>query len=348
MITGKVRGLAPFKAKRLDRLPMWYGGDPETTQNIVACLGADNEEDALYQLIGIDYKTVRPIYTGPPLRVFQDGSTDTVWGIWRAGSYYGQAVSHPLQNVENIADLEQQYAFPDPGLWDCKISLEQMKWTEGSCVIGGAWAPYFHDTVELFGMERFMLLMYDNPVLIQTVIERIMHFYLDQTQRALDENQGLIDFVFFGNDFGSQRALLMSPDQWRKFFKPGVRQLVDLAHRHGAVAGLHSCGDIHEILPDLIEVGLDVINPIQINAEHMDPVCLKREYGKDIVFFGGIDEKEILFHGSEQDVRAETRRMIDILGYDGRYVVAPSHDYLLPHIPAENIIAMYDEAKKSG
>lgn len=197
-------------------------------------------------------------------------------------------------------------------------------------------------------MEHFMLAMYDNPVLAMTVVDRAFSFYLDQTERTFAENPGLIDFMFIGNDFGSQRALLMSPDLWRRYFKPGIRQLVELAHKHSAVAGLHSCGDIHSIILDLIEIGLDAINPIQVSAEHMDPVALKRQYSQDLVFFGGIDENKVLLEDSEQQVREETRRIIDILGHDGRYIVAASHDYLLPQVPACNIVAMYDEAKKYG
>lgn len=121
---------------------------------------------------------------------------------------------------------------------------------------------------------------------------------------------------------------------------------LELAHRYDIKAVLHSCGDIHEIIPDLIDVGFDALNPIQVSASNMDPVVLKREFGKDIVFFGGIDENEVLAYQREEQVRAETRRIIDILGNDGRYIVAASHDYLLPEVPARNICAMYDEAKK--
>lgn len=348
MITSKERGLAPFKAKKLDRFPMWYGGDPQTTQNIVDFLGAKDENDALYNILGIDYKTYRPQYAGPELQKYDDGTVDSVWGIRRAGYFYGQAVTHPLKNIEDLEDLGKKYSFPDPSLWDTHISTAEKRDAEGFCVIGGSWAPYFHDSIELIGMERFMMEMYDQPELVHAIVDRSFEFYYDQTLRAFEQNPGFIDFMFLGNDFGSQRALLMSPDFWREYFKPGIKRMVDLAHKHGAVAGLHSCGDIHAIFPDLIDIGMDAINPIQVNAEHMDPAVLKREYGKDIVFFGGIDENVILLTGTEQQVRDETRRIIDILGHDGRYIVAASHDYLLPEVPARNIVAMYDEAKKYG
>lgn len=348
MITSKERGLAPFKAKKLDRFPMWYSGDPQTTQNIVDFLGAKDADDALHTILGIDYKTFRPNFTGEPLKKYDDGSSDTVWGIRRAGYFYGQAMTHPLEEIEDLEDLDKNYTFPDPSLWDAHISEEEKKSAEGFCVIGGSWAPFFHDSIELMDMERFMIEMYDQPELIKAIVDRSFAFYYDQTKRAFEQNPGFIDFMFIGNDFGSQRALLMSPDHWREFFKPNVKKMVELAHAHGAVAGLHSCGDIHSIFPDLIEIGMDAVNPIQVNADHMDPVVLKREYGKDIVFFGGIDENVVLLTGTEQQVRDETRRIIDILGHDGRYIVAASHDYLLPEVPARNIVAMFDEAKKYG
>jgi uroporphyrinogen decarboxylase len=133
---------------------------------------------------------------------------------------------------------------------------------------------------------------------------------------------------------------------WRRFYKPSVAKLIAQAKSHGYVTAIHSCGDIHEIIPDFIEIGVDAINPIQVNAENMNPEVLIKEYKDDCVFFGGIDENDTLRHGSEQQVRDETRRIIDVLGQYGRYIVAASHDYILPEIPAENIITMFDEAKR--
>jgi uroporphyrinogen decarboxylase len=135
---------------------------------------------------------------------------------------------------------------------------------------------------------------------------------------------------------------------WRKFFKPYLARLMAQAKKHGCVTALHSCGAIHDIIGDLIEIGVDAINPIQVNAANMDPAELVREFKDNCVFFGGIDENEILLRRTEQEVRDETRRIIDTLGEYGRYIVAASHDFLLPEVPAANIIAMYDEAKKYG
>lgn len=346
-MNSKVRGLAPFNASKADRFPMWYGGDPETTKNIMEFLGAQSEEEALYDILGIDYKTIRPKYTGKPFKVYEDGTRDSEWGIRRGGVHWGQAVSHPMKDVQTIVEIEA-YPWPNPKDWDVKITEQELKSVESHCLIGATWAPFFHDSTELMGMERFFVEMYESPELIEAIVERCFQFYYELNVRTFEANPGVIDFYFMGNDFGSQRGLLTSPALWRKFYKPYVARFIELAHKHGAVAGLHSCGDIHEIIPDLIEIGLDTINPIQVTATNMDPVVLKREYGKDLVFFGGIDENVVLSYGTEEEVRAETRRIIDILGSDGKYIVAASHDYILPEIPARNIVAMFDEAKRYG
>lgn len=346
-MNSKERGLQPFKERSFDRFPMWYGGDPETTKNIREYLGAETDDQALYQIIGIDYKTVRPRYIGTPFEAQEDGTVLTDWGIKRAGLHYGQAMNSPLKNAQTVEDI-LNYKFPDVDNYDCRITEDEIKAMEGYCVIGGAWSPFFHDSAELLGMEKYLMDMYFNPEMVDCLIGKCFDFYYELTKRMFEKNPGIIDFHFFGNDFGTQRAMMFSPEMWTKFFKPRVRKFVDLAHKHGAVCGMHSCGSIHQIFPDLIDTGLDVINPIQVNADGMQPEILKREYGKDIVFFGGIDENEILLNRTTEEVRAETRRIIDILGSDGKYIVAASHDYLLPEVPAENIVAMYDEAKKYG
>lgn len=346
-MNAKERGLAPFLKKPLDRFPMWYGAAPEVTEGIMLKLHCDDAFTALYEILGIDYITIRPKYTGAPLPVYEDGTRLSEWGILRGGAHWGQALSHPMAGFETVAEVEA-YPFPDPKDWDTRYTPEEIEKARNYCLIGGTWAPFFHDSTELMGMEKFFVEMYCNPSLVEAVIERCFEFYYELDRRTFADNPGLTDMYFIGNDFGSQRALLMSPDMWRRFYKPYVAKLIAQAKKAGCVTAVHSCGDIHEIIPDFIEIGVDAINPIQVNAENMSPEALIKEYRDDVVFFGGIDENEILQFGSEQEVRDETRRIIDVLGAYGRYIVAASHDYILPEIPAQNVIAMFDEAVKHG
>ncbi|MCD6323086.1 MAG: hypothetical protein J7L77_08685 [Clostridiales bacterium] len=124
------------------------------------------------------------------------------------------------------------------------------------------------------------------------------------------------------------------------------QRLIEQARSYGCVTATHSCGSIRSIIPDLLEIGVDAINSIQINADNRNPIELIKKIGADAVFFGGIDENNILLNCSIEKVREETRRIIDILGKHGEYIVVSSHDYLLPEVPAENVVAMYDEARK--
>jgi len=347
VMTNKDRALAPFKRKAMDRFPMCYGADPVFTRNLIHYLGAETEDEALYDIVDIDFKTIRPKYIGPPFEKFEDGSEMTDWGIRRAGMYFGLAMNHPLAEADTIADVEK-HKFPNPENYDVIITDEQKNWAKNYCLIGGSWAPFFHDSIELVGMEKLFMDMYLNESFVDAVVEKCFGFHYELDRRVFEQNPNTVDMYFIGNDYGSQRQLLLSPDMWRKFYKPRMAKLIEQAKRNGCVIAIHSCGSIRPIIKDLIEIGVDAINPIQVNAQDMNPEELIKEFGDDCVFFGGIDENEILLKHTQKDVREETRRIIDILGQHGRYIVSASHDYLLPEVPVENVFAMYDEAKKYG
>ncbi len=346
-MNARERGLAPFHKKSLDRYPMWFGGAPEVIENLTKLTGALSSDSALYDHIGIDYKTLRPKYVGKPLEKYADGSFMSEWGLVRGGAYYGQALTHPLAGVETVAEVEK-YPFPNPDDFDCTFTQEEIEWAKDYCLIGGSWAPFFHDSTELMGMEEFYVNMYSNPEVVEAIISKCFEFYYELDKKTFANNKGLVDMYFIGNDFGSQRALMFSPDMWRKFYKPYMKKLIGQARDNGCVTAVHSCGDIHEIIGDLIEIGVDAINPIQVNAEHMNPEDLVKQFGADCVFFGGIDENELLSYGTPQQVKDETKRIIDILGKHGRYIVAASHDYILPEIPAKNVLSMFMAAKEYG
>lgn len=343
-MNSKERVIGAFAGKNFDRLPMWYGAEPGTTANTMQFLDTESEEE-LMQKLAIDFRTVRPRYVGPELRRWEDGRFETYWGLIRGGGFWGIALNAPLEAAVTTADIERLYTFPDTDWFDPAFTEEDKKLAEEYCIIGGMWSPFWHETLELFGLERMFENMYDRPALVEAVIERIIDFNYTISRRAFEQNGEHIDIFWFANDFGTQCNLIMDPDMWRMFFKPGTKKLAELGHRFDLKVAMHSCGDVHEIIPDLIEIGVEILNPIQPTAENMDPEFLKKEYGRDLIFFGGIDITEILNHGTPEDVRRETRRLIDILGYDGRYIVAPSHDLMMEEIPPQNIAAMYDEGR---
>jgi uroporphyrinogen decarboxylase len=263
----------------------------------------------------------------------------------RGKGFWGIALHTPLEHAETIQDVEN-YPFPKVEWFDVNFTEEDKKFSQEYSIMGGMWSPFWHDTMELLGLEKMFVDLYDRPELVEAVLDKTFELHYEVSVKTFEANPGLIDIFFFANDFGTKRNLFIAPKMWRKYFKPRIKMLADLGHKHNLRVAMHSCGDIHQIIPDLIEIGIEILNPIQVSADNMDPVVLKREYGKDLIFFGAIDYNELLSHGTEQQVREGTRRMVDILGCDGKYIVAPSHDLMMPEVPAVNIWAMYDEAKK--
>jgi uroporphyrinogen decarboxylase len=153
---------------------------------------------------------------------------------------------------------------------------------------------------------------------------------------------GKVDGVFVGDDFGTQQGLLMSPDMWRTYIKPRYEKLVSVVKGHGVRYCHHSCGGIRPIISDLVQMGVDVLHPIQPLALGMDPGELGEEFGRELTFYGGIDEQRTLPTGRPEDVKREVRSRVAAFGKHGGYIVAPSHAFQ-PDIPLENILAVYEE-----
>ncbi len=152
------------------------------------------------------------------------------------------------------------------------------------------------------------------------------------------------DFFRIGDDFGGQNGLLFSPYTWRKMLKPALHRLSKIAHSYDAYYYHHSCGSVRELIPDFIEIGIDVLDPVQVRAAGMNPSELKYEYGEKISFSGGIDEQVLLREGSPADVRRGVRELIDAMGRDGGFFIGPTHNFQVD-IPTGNIVAMYEEAR---
>ena len=188
-----------------------------------------------------------------------------------------------------------------------------------------------------------------NHALVAKLLDKINGIKLAQWSRVLDEVGDCADVLMMGDDYGGQDRLLMSPKTWRKLIKPGLKEICDLLHsKSDAKVFLHCCGAIREIIPDLIEVGVDILNPIQVSAAGMDTAELKREFGKDIVFWGGgVDTQRVLWAGTPDEVRAEVRHRLDDLMPGGGFVFAATHN-IQGDVPTENLVAMWETLRECG
>jgi uroporphyrinogen-III decarboxylase len=197
-------------------------------------------------------------------------------------------------------------------------------------------------------MEAMYLKMYDEPELIDALLAHIVDYYAAVSQRIFDAAGDAIDIFFIGNDFGSQRGPLLSADMFRRFILPHLTRLVDLGHAYGLKVMLHCCGAFAELIPSLIEIGMDGLHALQPCCESMAPARLKREFGDRILLNGAIDSHHVLMECTPEDVRVRTRETLRIMMPGGGYVAGASHDWILPETPLENVLAMFDAIHEFG
>ena len=155
------------------------------------------------------------------------------------------------------------------------------------------------------------------------------------------------DIVWAGDDFGSQQGMIMSPEAWRRIFKPRIKTMIQefKSVNPDVKVAWHSCGSIFPIIPDFVEIGLDILNPLQPLAKDMDPELLKRTFGKDLVLFGGIDIQELLPYAAPDEIKNNVRKMAAVVGENGGYIIAPAHN-IQDDTPVENILAFFDAVKE--
>jgi uroporphyrinogen decarboxylase len=222
---------------------------------------------------------------------------------------------------------------------------------EGKAGLGLLWSVHFQDVCASFGMETAMVNMIANPELVEAVNKKILDFYLGVNEiffKTINgpSTKGKFQVVLFGNDMGSQRDLMFSPETIRRFVIPGCKLLVEMAHHYGLKVIYHSCGSIEKIIPDLINAGVDAIHPIQALAAGMDPKTLKEKYGGKVSFCGGVDTQNLLVRGSAGEVADKVRELREI--FPTGLIVSPSHEGILPDIPPGNIRVLFDTVKSIG
>ena len=246
-------------------------------------------------------------------------------------------------DCEDIAEVEK-FHWPQLNYVDFSDTLAEIDRTIASsqAVVSGTWSCFFHNVCDFFGMENYFVKMHTDPEVVLAVTEHIVDFYLQANEILFTQAAGKIDTFFFGNDFGSQLDLLISPACFDKFVMPYFVKFTEQAHRYGMKALLHSCGSIDRVIPRLIDAGVEALHPIQARAKNMDAVSLQRKYGGRMVFVGGVDTQQLLPFGTPQQVRDEVRRLRDVFGPN--CIISPSHESILPGVTAENICAMAEAA----
>jgi uroporphyrinogen decarboxylase len=346
MMTSKERWLAVLKRETPDRIPMDYWGTPEATQKVMAYLGVDGIWQ-MYERLHIDgVLTVGPIYSGPEV---QEGLDHFGRGYRRVDygtGAYDEVVHFPLAGFHTIEEVEANYAWPSADWYDFSVIRSQLKGNEQYPVRGGGSEPFYEYT-QLRGQEQSYLDMVENPEFLHYCLGKLVDFNYEYTRRIFEQIPGQVTITYIAEDLGSQENLLFSPKSIREFFIPGMRRMIELAHEAGVYIFTHSDGAIRKIIPELIAVGVDILNPIQWRCKGMQREGLKRDFGDTLIFHGGMDNQQTLPFGTVEEVRREVVENIEILGKGGGYILAPCHN-IQSVSPAENIVAMYQAGYEYG
>jgi uroporphyrinogen decarboxylase len=354
-MTPRERWLALFSGERPDRVPCDYWATPEVTARLLQELGCATQRQ-LWERLGID----KCIHLAPihPRAKKDEWHIDSDFPVWHVGteevSYQGaggnvavyvETVIHPLAKAGTVADVEN-FAWPNPDDWDVRTMRVRCEEWKGYPILGGTYEP-FYLYCHLRGLEQALQDLVLNPEIVEAALERLYSIHAAIIRRTLEEAADLIDFIYVAEDLGTQQSLLMSPVSFRRFLKPRMARMIELVHSYGVKVFHHDDGAIRPLLPDLIEIGIDLLNPIQWRCRGMEREGLARDFGASVVFHGGMDNQRTLPLGTSEDVRREVAENIAIFRNCKGYIVAPCHN-IQPNTPTENILALYEAVQEFG
>ena len=346
MMTPRERWLAVLNREEPDRIPMDWWATGEVNQKIMKHFGCDNMDEVFAEL-HIDVPvTVGPKYVGPSLQENTD-----VFGIrTRPVDYgtgvYNEVVSHPLGEYESVEEIEKNYTWPEPDWWDYSGIAGQIEAEKDRPIRGGGSEPFLRYKT-LRGEEQAFIDLIENPEIVHYCLDKLFDLCYVKTQRIYEQIPGQVMISYVAEDLGGQEGLMYSPEQIRTFLLPRMKKMIDLAHEAGVFVFHHNDGAVRDILPDMIEAGIDVLNPIQWRCKGMEREGLKRDFGNSLIFHGGMDNQYTLAFGSVNEVEQEVKDNLRILGRDGGYILAPCHN-IQSVSPVENIVAMYETAYAGG
>lgn len=341
-MTSRERVLAAINHQQPDRVPVDIWAEGAVWARLSRDLGVPGQ-DEVRALLNIDVRYISPIY---PPDTEKDGVRQNMWGErWaKANTPWGEDWEHIDGALSGVTSLEEIKAFPWPTCEDVDYSAlaKQCDRYEGYAIAYGN-ADIFERPALVRGLENMLCDTALNPSWVEYLTKVFLDYFVEDFNRTMEATGGRIDIYWALTDLGTQSGLLQSLGMFRQFIAPSIRALAKLVHQHGVKFMFHSCGAVREAIPELIELGVDILNPIQPAATGMEPEGLKRDFGDRLCFHGGVDIQYLLPLEPADAVRREVRRRVEILGNGGGYILSPSHN-LQQDISTENILAMYDLA----
>ena len=372
----KQRVMMAFGHKETDRVPLDYLGTGEVTRALMSHFEIEREKRAaapdhnrlLFDFVGahsadyeellrrlhVDIRIVRPEYIGPPGKRYDDPDLmEDIYGTTHTKITYATHTTYepfepPLADATSTRDVAA-HPWPQADWFDCSEVAARCD-AQSEYALASGKSDLMGAGEFLQGMENFLMgLATDDPVTI-AILDHLTDSFLEYNRRVFESADGKLDIAWYGDDYGTQKGLLIGATTWRKHFRPRMARLVDLAKSHGMKVMLHSCGSVRELIPDLIDVGIDILDTVQPEAAGMDPRELKESFGDRICFHGTISTAGVLATGSADEVRQEAIDRIEMMARGGGFCLAPTHT-IMPSTPIENVLALYETAfehRRSG
>ena len=375
------RVIQALNHKEPDRVPIDLGATIvssiaiRTYLELEKCLGLPLEEikvlDYVQQLpyisevfmrhFDVDFRMVQlPAATASGVEIFEEGNYYAFFDRWgsklqmpKKDGLYFDWVDFPIKEPTMDALDRYHWPLPDPDEVNIKLGLQAKELFEnseyalvGSAVIGGG---IFEQPSRVMGLQNFFLALISEPAFADRLMEKITDIYIESCNNYLDHVGPYIQVFTYWDDIAGQNGWLIRPELYRKVIKPKQKRLVEaIKKKTKAKLFYHSCGATRDLILDLLDIGFDILNPVQVSAKGMDTKALKAEFGRDIVFWGGgVDTQRVLPFGKPTDVVEEVKRRIDDLAPDGGFVFAAVHN-IQALVPPENIVAAFDTALEYG
>jgi len=348
-MNSRERVLSAYNRTGYDRIPVKHEGTPEINQMIMDHYGLSNMEQLL-RVVGDDFRYVEPVYVGPELRKFEDGSIEGYWGerykyaSFEGGKYLEPAYL-PFANVQTLDELDCSH-FPVAEWFDYTTIRQQCEKLTGAgyavCFGTAGDMDFINSIARARGTEQVLIdLITEDPVYLK-IMDARFRFYYEMHENVLRAADGLVDFTHIGEDLGTQQSQVIDFDIFDKHFAPKFKKYFDMVHRYNARAMMHICGCARAFLPRLIDLGLDVYDVVQPTTPEMDIEVLQKDFGDRLTFCGSVCVQTTMAFGSPDDVIREVERRKRLFPKGGLFL-GPTHAIQVGS-PVENIIALYRAA----
>jgi len=354
-MNSRERVLSAVNHRQPDRVPITFDAEPVVYDLLYEHFGIDSRA-GLWDSLHVDTWLEGPVINDPRERKLDSGLFQNRWGyrtkhqpytVDDKTGYYDDIVYHPLAGIETVAELDS-YDWPEADLLDFRHLNELRRKQPDRAIIAHITHGSYFNATFLRGMEQFLVDLAVHPELAEALVERATSYLLEALDRLLEQAPDGFDIFYLADDYCMDSGPLFSPDLFKDLIKPYLRQVSDRVHRHGKKFLLHVCGSVRLLLPEIIDSGVDILEPIQRRSAGMGLESLKKEFGRDLCFYGSVDLLQTLNKGTVEDVRNEVRRNIEILAPGGGFIIGPGHTYIQIDSPLENILAMYETAYQEG